>query len=168
MTFDAMLYHCQLRELEALAAALPELSVALDHCGCIVGVGPYAGRQHETFLAWRADMAALARRPNVFVKLGGLGMIVCGATWHECAVPPTSTQLAAAWRPYIETCIELFGPARCMFEANFPVDKGMFSYSVLWNAFKRLTAGASAAERRELFQGTAARFYRISQFGSAP
>jgi predicted TIM-barrel fold metal-dependent hydrolase len=162
MTFDAMLYHCQIGELEALAASLPELAIALDHIGCIVGVGPYEGRQHETFRDWRADMTALARRPNVFVKIGGLGMIVCGAKWHEGAVPPTSAELAAAWRPYVETCIELFGPARCMFEGNFPVDKGMFSYPVLWNAFKRLTTGMSRAERSELFQGTAARFYRIS------
>jgi L-fuconolactonase len=162
LTFDAMLYHGQIRELEALAAALPELPVVLDHLGCILGVGPYEGRQHEEFLTWRADMTALARRPNVFVKLGGLGMIVCGARWHEHATPPNSEQLAAAWRPYVETCIELFGPRRCMFEGNFPVDKGMFSYPVLWNAFKRLTVGMSAAERAELFQGTAARFYQIS------
>lgn len=162
LTFDAMLYHCQIRELEALAATMPELPIALDHLGCIVGVGPYESSQHEAFLSWRADMAALARRPNVCVKLGGLGMIVCGAKWHEGAVPPSSEQLAAAWRPYVETCIDLFGPARCMFEGNFPVDKAMFSYPVVWNAFKRLTAGLSVAERSQLFHGTAARFYRIS------
>jgi L-fuconolactonase len=69
--------------------------------------------------------------------------------------------MAQAWRPYVETCIELFGATRCMFESNFPVDKGLTGYGLLWNAFKRLTAGCSAEEKSALFAGTAARFYRL-------
>lgn len=162
LSYDAMLYHRQIPELTAMAMALPGLPIVLDHFGCIIGVGPYEGQEHETFRHWRADMTALARCPNVHVKLGGLGMIVCGARWHERTQPPTSVELADAWRPYVETCIESFGADRCMFESNFPVDKAMFSYAVLWNAFKRLAQGASAPERQFLFHDTAARVYRLA------
>jgi predicted TIM-barrel fold metal-dependent hydrolase len=90
-----------------------------------------------------------------------MGMIICGPTWHEQPTPPDSATLAEVWRPYVETCIELFGADRCMFESNFPVDKAMYSYPVLWNAFKRLAAGASAEEKSALFHDTASRFYRL-------
>ncbi len=163
LSYDAMLYHRQVPELTALARVMPDLPIVLDHIGCIIGVGPYQGHKHETFLRWRRDMHALADCPNVAVKIGGFGMIICGARWHERDTPPSSDELAAAWRPYVETCIDLFGPDRCMFESNFPVDKAMYSYRTLWNAFKRLTAGLGDTERHALFAGTAARFYRIEQ-----
>jgi L-fuconolactonase len=161
LSFDAMLYHKQIPELTAAARALPDLPIILDHYGCIIGVGPYVGREAESFVEWKADMTDLATCPNVTVKLGGLGMIICGAQWHESPMPPSSSALAEAWRPYIETCIDLFGVNRCMFESNFPVDKAMYSYATLWNAFKRCTAGASAAEKDALFRNTAARVYRL-------
>lgn len=163
LSYDAMLYHRQIPELREAAMALPHLQIVLDHYGCIIGVGPYAGRSDDSFRQWRRDMAALAQCPNVAVKLGGLGMIICGANWHERPQPPGSSELALAWRPYVETCIELFGTGRCMFESNFPVDKAMYSYPVLWNTFKRLTQNASEAEKDALFAGTAARIYRIAQ-----
>ena len=162
LSYDAMLYHSQLPELTAMARAYPDLPIVLDHVGCILGVGPYKGREDETFRSWRADMTDLSRCKNVFVKIGGFGMILCGARWHERETPPGSQELADAWRPYVETCIELFGAGRCMFESNFPVDKAMYSYRTLWNAFKRLAEGASATERHALFAGTAAKFYRIA------
>ena len=162
LSYDAMLYHRQIGELTEAARALPGLTVVLDHIGCIIGVGPYRGQEVETFKAWRADMAELARCPNVAVKLGGFGMIICGPQWHEADLPPTSGQLAGAWKPYIETCIDLFGAERCMFESNFPVDKAMYSYRTVWNAFKRLAEHASADERRALFSGTAARCYGLA------
>lgn len=162
LSYDAMLYHSQIDELTACAAALPDLPVVLDHYGGILGVGPYAGRPPELFDRWRASMARLAEHPNVSVKLGGLGMIICGPTWHEGSLPPTSAQLADDWRPYFETTVELFGANRCMVESNFPVDKAMWSYVILWNAFKRLAAGASDSEKTALFSGTARRFYRIA------
>ncbi|MGE4303186.1 MAG: amidohydrolase [Novosphingobium sp.] len=162
LVYEAMLYHRQIPELTALAKAMPHLSIVLDHIGCIIGVGPYEGREEETFEEWRRDMAALAHAPNVRVKIGGFGMIVCGPRWHERPAPPSSVELADAWRPYVETCIELFGPERCMFESNFPVDKAMYSYRTLWNSFKRLTADVSAGERTALFSGTAASTYRLS------
>jgi L-fuconolactonase len=156
-----MLYHRQSPELTKAARAVPTLAIVLDHFGCIIGVGPYRGYERETFAAWRDDVARLAACPNVSVKLGGLGMVICGPDWHERPNPPTSVELANAWRPQVEACIELFGAERCMFESNFPVDKGMFSYPVLWNAFKRLTRGASAEEKERLFRSTATRFYRL-------
>ena len=161
LSFDAMIYHCQIKELAETAQAIPDLPIVLDHFGCIIGVGPYVGREQETFRTWRDDIRLLAQSPNVSVKLGGMGMIICGARFHERALPPSSIELADAWRPYVETCIEAFGAERCMFESNFPVDKPMFSYPVLWNAFKRLTAGASASEKAALLHATAARIYKL-------
>jgi len=162
LSFDALCYHPQLGELAGLAAAVPDVRIALNHTGMPVGAGPYRGRQDEVFHQWQRGMAELARRDNVHVKLGGLGTAVCGFDFHARPRPPTSTELADAWRPYIETCIELFGARRCMFESNFPVDKSAGSYRVLWNAFKRMTAGASPDERRDLFRETASTFYRLA------
>jgi predicted TIM-barrel fold metal-dependent hydrolase len=158
-----MLYHQQIPELAAAARALPDLPIVIDHLGCVIGVGPYRGQERQTLAAWREDMAELAGCPNVVVKIGGLGMIICGPTWHENPLPPGSAELADAWRPQVETCIELFGVDRCMFESNFPVDKAMYSYPVLWNAFKRLASGASDDEKGALFHDTAARFYRLGR-----
>ena len=103
----------------------------------------------------------MARRGNVVVKLGGMGMRLFGFDLHEGERAPDSETVAAAWRPWVETAIEAFGPGRAMFESNFPVDKGSCGYGVLWNAFKRLTAGMTPAEREALFAGTAARVYRL-------
>jgi predicted TIM-barrel fold metal-dependent hydrolase len=167
LTYDAMLYHRQIPELTDTAHALPQLQIVLDHIGCIIGVGPYEGKESDSFKYWRSAMQDLARCPNVTVKLGGLGMIICGAKWHERTRPPSSEELALAWRPYIENCIELFGADRCMFESNFPVDKAMYSYAVGWNAFKRVVLGASETEKDKLFRGTAARIYRIDSSPSS-
>ena len=133
----------------------------MGHVGGFLGYGPYAGRRDEEFAAWKRSMAELAKCPNVVVKLGG--MLNRGATFdfHNSAVPPTYEVMANAWRPFVETCIELFGARRCMFESNFPVDKMGVGYAALWNAFKRIVSGASADEKRALFAGTAARFYRL-------
>ncbi|EIZ77834.1 amidohydrolase 2 [Novosphingobium sp. Rr 2-17] len=161
LVFDAMLYHRQIPELTQLARAMPDLRIVLDHIGCILGVGPYEGKQGENYLQWRQDMAELAQCPNVRVKIGGFGMIVCGARWHEGVAPPSSFDLAQAWRPYVETCIELFGARRCMFESNFPVDKAMYSYVTLWNAFKRLTTSLTPADRTAVFSGTAIDTYGL-------
>ncbi|MBO0710011.1 MAG: amidohydrolase family protein [Acetobacteraceae bacterium] len=161
LSFDAWLYHPQLDELSALAQASPETRIVLNHVGGPLAVGAYAGKREAIFPQWAAAIRRLAERPNVFVKLGGLGMRINGYGFHEQAGPPSSETLAAAWKPYIETCIEAFGPARCMFESNFPVDKGSYSYGVFWNACKRLSAGVSPSERADLLAGTAARFYRL-------
>ncbi len=161
LTFDAWLYHPQIPELTALARAFPGARIVLDHVGGPLGIGRYAGKQKEVFAAWETSIRELATCPNVHVKLGGLGMRINGYGFETQAEPLGSEALAAAWKPYIETTIAAFGVARCMFESNFPVDKGSYSYAVGWNAFKRLAAGASAAEKAALFSGTVRSFYRL-------
>lgn len=161
LSFDAWLYHPQLRDLIDLARAFPEQPIVLDHVGGPLGLGWYADRRNEIFTAWKRDIYELAGCANVFVKLGGLGMRINGFQFHHREKPPSSQDLADAWRPYMETCIEAFGVKRCMFESNFPVDKISGPYSIYWNAFKRLAAGASAEEKAALFLETASRFYRL-------
>jgi predicted TIM-barrel fold metal-dependent hydrolase len=162
LAFEAWLYHPQLPDLVDLASAFPATQVVLGHVGGVLGVGPYAGRRAEVFALWREQIRRLAVLPNVMVKLGGLGMTTCGFGFELAAVPPTSAEMAQAWRPYIETCIEVFGPARCMFESNYPADREGCGYSATWNAFKRIAAGASDAEKSALFRDNAHRFYRIA------
>ena len=161
LSFDAWVYHPQLGDVVDLARAFPDTTIVLNHVGGPIGLGRYTGRRDEVFADWRARIAELAACPNVHVKLGGLGMKMFGFDVHEGVLPPSSEQLATAWRPYIETCIAAFGPGRAMFESNFPVDKGSYGYGVFWNACKRLAEGASAAEKADLFCGTASRVYRL-------
>ncbi len=161
LTFDAWLYHPQIPDLTALARAFPAQPIVLDHVGGPLGLGWYADKRAEIFAGWKRDMVELATCSNVHIKLGGLGMRVNGFAFHHRERAPSSKDLADAWRPYIETCIEAFGPKRCMFESNFPVDKISGSYAVYWNAFKRLASGASAADKAALFRDTAKRFYRL-------
>ena len=165
LSFDAWLYHPQLPELTDLARAFPGVTIILDHFGGPLGIGPYAGRLDEVFLEWRPAFDELATCPNVVVKLGGLNMPRNGFGWEKRDRPPTSQELAEATSHYYLHAIERFGPERCMFESNFPVDKVSCSYRVLWNAFKRIAAGFSAAEKRALFHDTATRVYRLG--GSA-
>ncbi|MBX3501984.1 MAG: amidohydrolase family protein [Alphaproteobacteria bacterium] len=161
VSFEAWQYHPQLSEVTDLARAFPDTSIILNHCGGPLGIGPYAGRTAEVYAQWRKDIAELAKCQNVTVKLGGLGMKVGVLDHYDRPVPPTSRDIADDWSPWIEYCIDRFGEARCMFESNFPVDKVSTGYAVLWNAFKRLASGASAAEKTALFSGTAARVYRL-------
>jgi L-fuconolactonase len=161
LSFDSWLYFTQLPDLADLARAYPNTPIIVNHIGGLLGVGPYAGKRDAVFNDWKRGMTALASCPNVMVKLGGLGMVMCGFGWHERAVPPNSIELAEAMAPYFQACIELFGVDRCMFESNFPVDKLSFSYSVMWNAFKRIAKGFSAGEKSALFFDTAVRVYRL-------
>jgi predicted TIM-barrel fold metal-dependent hydrolase len=161
LTLDVWVYHTQLREVAALADACPRTTLVLDHCGCPLGVGPYAGARADVFEAWAADLSAVALRPNVVLKIGGLAMPRMGHRFHEQPAAPDSKQLVAAWRPYFETCISAFGARRCMFESNFPVDKGAVGYRVLWNAYKRFSMHCTPTEKLDLFARTAARTYRL-------
>jgi predicted TIM-barrel fold metal-dependent hydrolase len=161
LSFDAWMFHPQISDLADLARAFPDTKIVLDHCGGPVGLGVYANRREEIFKGWKASIAEVAKCPNVSVKLGGLAMRLLGYDFHERPKPPSSEEAAAAWRPYIETCIEAFGPARAMFESNFPPDKGQCSYQVIFNAFKRIAAPYSEAEKTALFSKTAADVYRL-------
>ena len=162
LSFDAWLYHPQIMDLVSLARAVPDVPIVLDHIGGPIGAGGYSGKREEVVRVWRQGISELATCPNVSVKLGGLGMPYCGFGWHRRPVPPGSAELADAMAPYFLHCIESFGVDRCMFESNFPVDKASFSYTVMWNAFKRICADFSATEQAALLHDTAARFYRLS------
>ena len=163
LSFDAWAYYPQFPELADLARAFPDTTIVLDHMGGPLGIGPYAGRREEVLMAWRQSIAELARCANVVVKLGGRTMSMSGFGWHKRVAPPGSAELAVAMAPYFESCIEHFGAGRCMFESNFPMDRVACSYTILWNAFKRLTRGYSQAERAALFHGTATRVYRLDR-----
>ena len=166
LSFDAWMYHTQLPELVDFAQAFPQTTIVLNHVGGPIGIGPYAGKRDAVFADWKANMQSLARCPNVFVKLGGLGMRLFGFDFASRPRPPSSQELAASWCPYIDACVEAFGAERCMFESNFPVDKGTCSYAVIWNAFKRVAGQASATEKQALFSATASRVYRLSSSGA--
>jgi predicted TIM-barrel fold metal-dependent hydrolase len=161
LSFDAWLYHPQIDELADLAGAFADTRIVLNHVAGPLGIGAYAGRRDQVFADWSASIRRLAERQNVSVKLGGMGMRINGFDFHTGARPPSSEALAAAWRPYVETCLELFSPGRCMFESNFPVDKGSYGYAAYWNACKRLASGLSADDKASLFSRTAARVYRL-------
>ena len=162
LTFEAWCYHPQIPDVTSLARAFPDTTIILDHFGGPIGIGPYAGKADEVYAAWRGSIAELSTCPNVVAKLGGINMDVNGFGWHERPRPPSSQELADATRRYYEFTIEKFGVDRCMFESNFPVDALSTSYNVLWNSFKRLTAGYSQEERSKLFHDTAARIYRLA------
>ena len=162
LSFEGWLYHSQLSDLIDLAQAFPDTTIILNHFGGPLGLGSHAGHRQEIFEHWRRDIDALAACPNVFAKLGGINMRINGFHWHEQDRPPTSEQLVQATGHYYRHCIERFGVGRCMFESNFPVDKVSCSYNVLWNAFKRIAAGCSAAEKASLFHDTAVRAYRLA------
>lgn len=161
MSFEAWQYHHQLPEVTELARAFPDTTIILNHFSGPLGIGPYEGRRSEIFARWRQDLEELARCPNVVAKLGGLVMPINGFDFHKAERPPGSEVLAAATRDWYLHSIDCFGPDRCMFESNFPVDKASVSYGVLWNSFKRLATGFSAAEKAALFRDTAERIYRL-------
>jgi predicted TIM-barrel fold metal-dependent hydrolase len=161
LSFDAYIYHSQLPELADLAAAFPDIPIVLNHSGMALGLGPYSRLREEVDMLWRRGIDALAALPNVSIKIGGMTLALWGFGFHEMPVPPNSTTLAEVWRPYVEYCIDRFGPARAMFESNFPPDKASCTYNAVWNAFKRLTTNYSDDERAALFHDTAARFYRL-------
>jgi len=162
LSFDAWLYHPQLADVVDLARAFPATPIIMGHVGGVLGYGPYAGKRDEIFAVWKRSMAELAGCPNIVVKLGGMVNRGAAFDFHNAAAPPSSEAMAELWRPYVETCIELFGPKRCMFESNFPVDKISCSYAVLWNVFKKIAAGFNAEEKAWLFHRTAAEFYRVN------
>jgi len=163
LSFDAMIYHPQILELADLARAFPDTTIVLNHIGGLIAwTRSYLASREEAIAQWRSSMAELAKCPNVFVKLGGLGMPYLGLGFDKLKAPASSAQLAESWGPLFAHCIDKFGPDRCMFESNFPPDRESVDYPILWNAFKRIAAGYSADEKQALFHGTAAKAYRLN------
>jgi L-fuconolactonase len=161
LSLDVWVFHTQLAEVTALADEFPSLSIILNHGGTPLGVEGYGNARAQVLNNWRTALRALAQRPNVSVKVGGFGMPYIGLDLHWSERPPASQMLASAWRPYVETCIEVFGAARAMFESNFPADMQTCAYGALWNAFKLIVAGYTFEEKQALFSGTARRVYRL-------
>ena len=161
LSLEGWLYFPQLLELADFARAVPDLTIILNHIGGLMRVGPYANRDDEVLASWRRGIAAVAACPNVNIKLGGIGMPRTGFDWHARNKPIGSEELSQSMAPFMNYCIEQFGPDRCMFESNFPVDKVAYSYNVLYNAFKRLSREYSPDERAAMFHDTAVRVYRI-------
>ncbi|MBB84689.1 MAG: amidohydrolase [Deltaproteobacteria bacterium] len=162
LSFDAYQYHTQLFSVEALARSFPDTRIVIDHLGTPIGTGPYAGKRKAVFEDWSRAMSSIADCQNVFVKLGGMAMPWSGFGWGEREHPPSSDEFVATYMPYYRHAIETFGPNRCMFESNFPVDRLSLPYTTLWNAFEKLAADYSETEQEALFRGTAAQVYRIA------
>ena len=163
LSFEGWVYHTHITDLADLAGAFPDTTIIFNHLGGPIGIEPYADRRDEVFAAWKPAVAELAQHQNVVAKIGGIQMVVNGYGWHERDQPPTSDELVEANHQWYNYMFEQFGPDRCMFESNFPVDKLSCSYTVLWNQFKKLTAEFSATERAAMFHDTAKRVYRLPQ-----
>lgn len=161
LTYETWHYHHQNRDFRELAQAVPETTLILAHFGTPLGVGHYAGMQEEIFARWKDDIAAIAACENVVAKLGGLAMPDNGFGWHEADRPPSSDEFVAAQERYYDHAIDCFGPNRCMFESNFPVDRSSISYHVLWNGLKKIAAKYPEADQAAMFTGTARRIYRL-------
>ena len=163
LSFDAAVFHHQIPEIIAVADAFPQATLILNHCGSAILMDETdeAGRQ-RVFAHWRSLMRELARRPNVYCKVGGMGLI----PWHfglEARRDPIGYQeLARLWGPWVTETIEAFGAERCMMESDYPPDSRSAGFVPLWNALKHIVRNASASEKAALFHGTAARVYRLS------
>ncbi len=162
LPFDAWFVFTQYDELVDLARAFPGQAIVINHVGGVSGTGPYLGRKDGVMQMWRKGVERAASCPNVFMKLGGLGQPRVGFGWERLEAPPGSEQLAKTYAPYYLHCIEQFGPERCMFESNFPVERASCSYPVLWNVYKRIASACTAAEKAMLFHDNAARVYRLA------
>jgi predicted TIM-barrel fold metal-dependent hydrolase len=160
-SYDTWHYHHQNPSFAALARAVSDTTMVLDHFGTPLGVGRFAGRRAEIFEQWKKDVAEIAECPNVVAKLGGLAMPDNGFGWMGRDKPPTSDEFVAAQAPYYLHMIECFTPERCMFESNFPVDRLSISYPVLWNGLKKIVRDFSEDEKDTMFRGTASRVYRL-------
>lgn len=161
LNFDAWIYSNQAAELAELAAAYPQTQIVVNHFAGPVGIGEGFSPEGAAFAEWCRAIEALAKQANISCKLGGFGMPLFGFHGSFAGGPVTSMRLAELWAPMVHAAIAAFGPARCMFESNFPMDKELCGYATLWNAFKRIAQDYPGEARRVLFAKTAARIYRL-------
>jgi len=161
LTWESWHFHMQNREFAALARACPDTQMVLDHFGTPIFIGPYEAQREEIFESWKLDIAEIAMCENVTAKIGGLATPVSGFGWMGRALPPSSDEFAKVQNRFYRHTIECFGPDRCMFESNFPVDKMSLSYQVYWNGVKKIVADFSEDEKNAMFSGTAANVYKL-------
>jgi predicted TIM-barrel fold metal-dependent hydrolase len=144
LSFDLQVFPAQLRQAASLAAEHGDIPIVLDHAGMPIERDPAAlGR-------WKAGLTAVAAEPNTTVKISALG-----TNDHHWTIESI--------RRIVLDTIDVFGPSRCMFASNFPVDGLYSTFGELFEAFDTITEGFGPAERADLFAGTARRFYRIDQ-----
>ena len=143
LSFDLQLIPAQLPAVTKVLGRIPDLRVALCHCG-----SPHDQSEHGLGL-WRKGLARLAELPNVYCKLSGFCMFE--QNWDAERVRKTAL-----------TAIDIFGVDRCMFGSNFPVEKLYVSYNTLYSSYLDIAAEFSESEQRDLLADTARRFYRIS------
>ena len=132
----------QMHKAFDLATAFPRSTIILGHCGFP------KQRTVPYFHEWRKAIRKLAQAPNVACKLSGLAMVD-----HDWTVDTI--------RPWIETCIEAFGPSRCMFGTNWPLDSLFSDYATVVNSYRDIVSAYSSSEQRQLFRTTAEGWYRI-------
>lgn len=161
LSYEAWMYHFQIKDFIHMAQAAPETTIIFDHLGTPLGTKSFIDQLEANFPQWKKDVADLAKCPNVYAKLGGMAMPDNGYGWDKADRPPTSDEFIAVQQKYYMHAIECFGVERCMFESNFPVDKYSLSYHVLWNAFKKMVMEFSEEEKQLLFYGVASKVYRI-------
>jgi len=161
LSLDVLIFHTQIDEIDDLARAFPSARIVVNHMASPVISGPYRERADEMRQLWREGIKRLSDRPNVYLKLGGIASRLSGSMMHTLPEPPSSERLAAHFQPFVTHCVDYFGAERCMFESNFPVDKGQTSYRLLWNAFKLASARYNRHQREALFWRTANDFYRL-------
>lgn len=162
LTFDAAMFHHQLQDVVDLADAFPDATIVVNHCGHALAMDLDEQGRADVFKEWHALMLKVASRPNVYCKIGGMGLPMWGFRLDEREDPIGYAELAQIWRPWVETSIEAFGPQRCMMESNYPPDGRSAGFVPLWNALKHIVRAASAADKAAMFHGTASKVYRIS------
>jgi predicted TIM-barrel fold metal-dependent hydrolase len=161
LTFDAWVYFHQIPEVIDLAKDFPDVKIVINHTGGIIGINQYAAYPRQVFDLWQNYITDAGRQPNLHIKIGGLGMPSMGATFHLSESAPTSIQLAEWFQPFVSSCISKFGPERCMFESNFPVDRQYAGFTNIWNAFKICTRNLAYREKIKLFSETSKKVYNL-------
>ena len=138
-TFDLQLIPEVMKQAALLFDKVPELKVALCHAG-----SPH-NRTKEGIQYWQKALKSISSLTNVTCKISGLGMFQ-----HNWSIED--------FQPLIETCLDQFGPQRCMYGSNFPVDSLYSDYNALIGAFRTLIPEAF---HKAVFEKTAHSFYSI-------
>jgi len=141
--FELQVFPGQFAAAEALVAALPEVRFVLVHAGMLEDLTP------EGQAAWRAGLARLGRLPNLWCKLSAFGTFV-----RRLDAPLIATITA--------TALEAFGPDRCLWGSNFPIEKLWTGFAPLLAAHQAALSGLSPQERRAVLHDTAASVYRLA------
>lgn len=169
LRFDAWVYSPQIGDVTTLAKEYPEVPIMLDHLGSPVGVfgpvGRYRGAdeklREETFELWQHSLATLAEQPNAHVKLSGLLMPLTGHGLHKRAGPASAAEIAELIEPFVNHALDVFGPERCLWASNFPMDKVAASLETVIEAYARVVAERGETVLRQVFRDNALKFYAI-------